>query len=138
LSVLPFKGAAVDHASDLGAGLTEALVTGLAGADGIVLVERGQIDVDIGELEFQHGQYVDPATRAELGKIKGAEVVIIGAVAVAGDDVRLTARYVDVESGEVLFAVKADGSASALFDLQDHLVDVVKGSLSQLTRRVRP
>ncbi|MDP2341071.1 MAG: adenylate/guanylate cyclase domain-containing protein [Deltaproteobacteria bacterium] len=134
LSVLPFKGGS----AGLAEGLTEALVTGLAGAPGITLVERGQIDVDIAELDFQQSKYVDAATRARLGKINGAEVVLIGALAMAGEEVRLTARYVDVETGEVLNALKTTGSAKALFDLQDQLVDVVKASLPKLTARVRP
>lgn len=138
LSVLPFQGPPVEGMSSLGEGLTEALVTGLAGAPGIKLVERGQIDVDIKEIDFQNSQYVDPTTRAQLGKINGAEVVVLGAHAVSGDSVRITARYVDVESGEVLFAVKVDGEKSKLFDLQDQLVETVTKSLPQLTKRVRP
>jgi TolB-like protein len=138
LSVLTFQGEAVPGLAALGEGLTESLVTGLAGQAGIKLVERGQIDVDIKELDFQHSAYVDPTTRAQLGKINGAEVVVLGAFTAAGDDLRLTARYVDVASGEVLFAVKVDGRKNDVFGLQDKLVAAIAESLPKLTARVRP
>lgn len=135
LSVLPFQGGT---SAALSEGLTESLVTGLAGTPGITLIERGQINVDIAEIDFQHSKYVDPETRARLGKINGAEVVLLGATVLAADQVRLTARYVDVESGEVLFAVKVDGAADDVFGLQDRLTETVKQSLPDLKKRVRP
>lgn len=137
LSVLPFKGT-LPSAPGVGEGITEALVTDLSGASGIRLIERGQIDVDIAELDFQRSSHVDPATRAALGRIVGAEVVVLGAIGAAGDKARLTARFVDVESGEVLATARVDGDAADLFGLQDALAAQVRTQLATVRARVRP
>ncbi len=137
LSVLPFKGT-LPAAPGVGEGITEALVTDLSGASGIRLIERGQIDVDIAELDFQRTSHVDPATRAALGRIVGAEVVVLGAIGAAGDKARLTARFVDVESGEVLATARVDGDATDLFGLQDALAAQVRTQLATVRARVRP
>lgn len=137
LSVLPFKGT-LPGAPGVGEGVTEALVTDLSGASGIRLIERGQIDVDIAELDFQRTSHVDPATRAALGRIVGAEVVLLGAIGAAGDKARITARFVDVESGEVLATARVDGDARAIFGLQDALAAQVRTQLATVRARVRP
>ena len=137
LSVLPFKGAAPE-APGLGDGVTEALVTELSGAAGIRLIERGQIDVDIGELDFQQTAYVDAATRTAIGRIAGAEVVVLGSVNAIGGQARLTARFVDVGTGEVLATAKVDGAFDDVFGLQDRLGAQVRAQVPTVTRRVRP
>ncbi len=137
LSVLPFKGE-LPGAPAVGAGVTEALVTELSGMAGVTLIERGQIDIDIAELDFQHSDHVDPATRAALGRIVGAEVVVIGGVASVGTKARLTARFVNVESGEVLATAKVDGVGDDLFALQDALAIQVQAQLPAVIAKVRP
>ncbi len=137
VSVLPFKGA-VPQAPGLGDGVTEALVTELSGATGIRLIERGQIDVDIGELDFQQTTYVDAATRTAIGRIAGAEVVVLGSVSAIGGQARLTARFVDVGTGEVLATAKVDGAFDDVFGLQDRLGVQVRAQVPTVTRRVRP
>ncbi len=139
VSVFPFKASGADASLDyLKQGLAEVVVTELAQADGVKLIERGQIDVDIGELEFAQTKYVDPATRAQLGKIAGAEIAILGSYQVAGGDMRFTARFVDVDSGEVLAAAKADGKKDDVFALQDKLAAAVNKTMLDVKARVRP
>jgi TolB-like protein len=98
--------------------------------------------VDIGELDFSQSKYVDPKTRAALGKIAGAEVAVLGAwqLAGSGDDapLRFTARFVDVETGEVLSAAKVDGKKSDVFALQDKLADEAARSMALVAARMRP
>ncbi len=138
VSVMPFKATGADPTLDyLKQGLSEVVVTELAQSQGVKLIERGQIDVDIGEVEFSQTKYVDPATRAQLGKINGAEIVILGSYQVAGADMRFTARFVNVESGEVLAAAKADGPKDDVFGLQDKLSVDVKKVMADVAKRMR-
>jgi class 3 adenylate cyclase/TolB-like protein len=148
VSVMPFKSSgAPDAAFDyLKLGLPEVLVTAFAesAGRGVQIIERGQIDVDIQELEFSQSKYVDPATRAALGKIGGAEVAVLGAyqVSAAGGEakpaLRFTARFVDVETGEILAAAKVDGKADDVFGLQDALAVEVKKAIADVQARMRP
>ncbi|MBX5483062.1 MAG: hypothetical protein IRZ16_14650 [Myxococcaceae bacterium] len=143
--VLPFKNISGDADLDfLRDGMTEAVMTDFGQADGVTLIERAQIDLDIQELEFSQSRYVDPATRAKIGAIQGAEVVLLGGFQRAGTTVRAHARFVDVETGEVLRAVKVERTArrrhedGLLFELQDDLAarvrDVVPDIVAQLRR----
>lgn len=142
VSVMPFQATGAPDATldYLKLGLPEVIVTALveAGAGGVQIVERGQIEVDIGELDFQQSKYIDAATRAQLGKIAGCEVAVLGAYQAAGSALRFTARFVDVETGEVLVAAKSDGATSEVFALQDRLALEVKRALADVRTRMRP
>ncbi len=139
VSVLPFKNISGDEDLDyLKDGLAEVVVTDFGSVAGVQLIERGQIDVDIGELEFSQSKYVDPATRAALGKIAGAEVAVLGAFQRGAGRLRATARFVDVETGEVLVAVKVDRPENDVFELQDELAKQVKEGVRTVKERMRP
>ncbi len=134
IAVLPFRVAAGAPAG-LGEGLAETLTTAVAGLSGVQLIERTQLGADLGEIDFGQSKYVDPGTRARLGRVKGAELVIVGAAQQAGDALRLDGRLLDVESGEILTTHTVRGAASSAFALQDQLAAAVRG---ELARRARP
>lgn len=137
LSVLAFKSSAKNEAlAFMNEGISESMVSGLA-AEGITLVERTQLEADLNELQFSQSDYVDPQTRAALGKVKGAEVVVVGAWQSAGQKLRLTARFIDVETGEVLSTALIDGSAEDAFGAQDQLTAAVAEKLPALKARLR-
>jgi tetratricopeptide (TPR) repeat protein len=52
----------------------------------------------------------------------GARWVLAGGFQRQGEEVRVTARVVEVQSGSVVRAVKMDGRLSAIFELQDRIV----------------
>lgn len=143
LCMLPFKNISGEKDLDqLSQGMAEALTTDFGGNSGIRVIERPQVDVQIGELEFENSRYVDPAVRSEIGKIKGAEVVLIGGFQRAGNVVRANARFVHVESGEVLQAMRADVQAppskpEKLLELQDKLAEEVNRSVPEVVQRLR-
>jgi TolB-like protein len=140
LAALAFKNVGGDAKLDyLKDAWPEALVTDLAGKADYQLIERGQLDVDLGELAFtQNANVVDPATRAQLGRIQGAEVVVLGSFQKEGDTVRASARFVNAETGEVLAAVRLDRPADKLLDLQDAVsAEMVKAAATARTR-LRP
>lgn len=142
LAVLPFKNLSGDRSLDfLSEGLTEALATDFGRVSGIRLVERGQIELELKEIEFSQSKYVDPALRAALGKIAGAEVVVLGAYQRVGKAVRFTARLVDVETGEILHGLKVENRSARreeeLLELQDALSAEVRSAAAAITSRLR-
>src|SRR5262245_14191076 len=60
------------------------------------------------------------ATR--VGREVGARWIIGGAYQRIGEMLRITARFVEVATGEVVKTVKIDGRVSEVFDLQDKIV----------------
>lgn len=139
LTVLPFKNVSADATiKHLEEGLAESITTDFSGEESIRLIERGQIGQNLAEIDFGKGEYVDKATRAEIGKINGAEVAVLGGYQRAGNTLRANARFVNVETGEVLHAVKVEKPADQLLDLQDAVAAELKSALPSLKSKLRP
>ena len=83
------------------------------------VVERAQLDRVLGEQHLQGAGEVDTATAARVGKLTGATLIAVGAYQQSACDVRLTARFVQVETGEIVGTAKVDGRASEFLRLQD-------------------
>lgn len=124
--------------SSLKQALVESVVTDIGQMAGLRLIERGQLDLPLKEQDFTHGSRVDPETRARLGRIIGAEVVVLGSFQQAGSVLRASARFVHVETGEVLDTARVEGPALNPLEVQDALAIEVRSLLPRLLARLRP
>lgn len=151
ISVLPFKNVGKDVSLEyLSGGLAETVTTDFGSYPDLQLVERfqlenkeldraGLVQLDIlGEIEFAQGKYVDKKTAAALGKIRGTEVLLVGAFQKAGPKLRATGRFVDVETGEILYTFKVEKNASQPFELQDDVAVESRKSVETLRTKLRP
>jgi len=137
LTVLPFKNASGDKELDpLKDGLAEAVVTDFEARSGFKVIEHGLVGEEIEYIEFTQSKYVDPATKAQLGKIKGAEVVVMGSYQRSGLVLRANARFVEAETGEILQSIKVE--APEIFALQDKLGAEAKRLGPAVSGRLRP
>ncbi len=137
--VLRFRSLGADPALvTLEEALAEAVVTDVGQHPDLRIIERMQIDLPLRELDFSHGRYVDPETRARLGRIAGAEVVVIGSLQREKNVIRAAARFIHVETGEVLAAARVEAPAQRPFLVQDLLTARVRELLPGLPRRLRP
>jgi TolB-like protein len=134
--VFPFKAVGGDDLK-LGEALQEAIYTDFGQDDAVKLIERGQIDLDVGEMDFE-AKYADPATRAALGKLTGAELGLLGGYQRTGQTVRIFARFVDVESGEVVHGFKVDGPDSEPFALEEKVAAAARAAIGPLKGKLRP
>jgi len=110
-------------------GLADMLITDLAAIGSIRIVERERLNAVLAELELAQGTFIDPATAQKLGRGLSARYILTGAYTVSGEDMRLDARVVEVESGKVAAAEKVEGPKSAFFALEKELVDVLVKTL---------
>jgi len=90
--------------------LTAALTTQLANkargrAD---VVNRQAIDRILAETEFQMSELVDPASQVRIGRQLGADLILTGTIAAAGELFKLNAQLVVVETGVVLGGFNLD------------------------------
>jgi len=127
IAVMPWKNLSGDASLDwLKLGITETLVADLQKDGGRKVVERAALDQALAELALQASPAVDDSTAARAGKIVGAETVVVGGFQATGSGkkavLRLTARFVDVESGVITDTAKIDGAIGDVFALQDQLV----------------
>ena len=141
VTVLPFKNLSTDERDatlKVSDALQEAVLTDILGIDGVRVVEHAQIDVNILYLEDSHSKHYDPTFMAELGKLKGAEVVVLGAYQRLGAEMRANARLVSPESGEILDTVKVDRRDGSMLKLQDALAAGVRVAVCGARAKLRP
>jgi len=101
----------------LGTGLSETITTTLQEIEGLVVWGREQLRESLRRLGVEASELA-PEDAVQLGRMIGARWVLAGAYQRLGDQVRVTARIVEVESGRVLRAVKMDGRLDAIFELR--------------------
>ncbi|MBL8113360.1 MAG: tetratricopeptide repeat protein [Acidobacteria bacterium] len=64
---------------------------------------------------------IDERLAIDVGREMGARWIVSGGFQRVGDQLRITARFLEVSSGEVLRTVKIDGATADLFALQDRI-----------------
>ena len=128
VAVLPFANTNGDKNLDwLTQGIPETITNDLLSLEGIVIIERLQIRKIMDEQKLQHTGAIDETTAVSLGKLLGADILVVGAFQKQGDTIRLTARFVDVKTGGVIQTAKCTGKMDQIFDLQDQIVkDLMK------------
>lgn len=105
VAVLPFEAS-----GDVGKykdAVTNEMINELVNLRRFRVIERSAIDKIVSEQKIQASGFVDDKTAVKLGKIAGADALVLGNVSVAGSAVKVSARIVDVETGETLIAQDA-------------------------------
>jgi TolB-like protein len=121
LAVLPFDTPATDTLlQPLRFGLAVLLGSDLSTSPALQMVERLRSDAMLRELRMIDEGRVDPAQGPRVGRLIGARRLLIGDVARGdGNNIRLSARVVDVLAGTVQQLVSAEAPI-------DHVIDAEK------------
>jgi len=131
VAVMPFQNATNDPSLDwLSMGIPETITDDLLTMGRFVLIERIQLWRVMEEQALQLTGAIDNATAMEIGKLLGANLLVVGAFQKQGDTVRLTARFVEAQTGGVLQSTKITGPIDNIFDLQDRIVDDLAAGLN--------
>lgn len=86
----------------LGAHLAELLLPSLISDPSFRLLERQQIKSLLQEQGFSQSAFADPEQAAELGRLSGAQLLLLGSYRVESDQVSLSLRLVEVSTGAIL------------------------------------
>jgi len=122
IAIVPFTNLAGNPADDwIGAGFAESLATGLAGT--YAVIARGRVSQ--ASIEGDRAPATDKVM--EVGRRLGARFVVSGAYQRLGEVIRITVRFVDVSTGEIIRSAKIDGALDKLFTLQDRVVAALSG-----------
>jgi TolB-like protein len=136
VAVLPFRDLSGGK-SAVGEAIRETVTSDLKQLGGV-------LDKVLGEQNLAGAGEVDAATAARVGKLLGATLIAVGAYQQANADVRLTARFVAVETGEIVGTAKVDGRQSEFLHLQDRVTAELLRSAGMashakhITERARP
>ena len=157
LGIMSFTSKTYDLPNSKAAAISDFFGRLLFKADDIMLVERERLDDIAQELRLGMSGLVDPKTAAEIGKIAGAEYMLLGsvtnlerkrsagtiplwyvAVSVNEETVKvdLDIRVVKVETGEIVYADAASGTAkqsstglaTAYFGIANSEFDGIEGN----------
>ncbi len=109
----------------IGAGIAESLATGLPRRYAVISRER----VSETASESNGAGEAAPDEALAVGRRLGARFIVSGAYQRLGDEIRITGRFVEVETGAVVRSAKVDGALDDLFDLQDRVVVALFGAL---------
>jgi len=94
---------------NLGKIVSEMLTTSFVNSESFKIIEREQLQKVVQEFQLSQSGIIDTSYAKQIGKIAGADAIVTGSVTKIGDDLRLDARIIDVESGIILTAEKSEG-----------------------------
>ncbi len=137
VAVLKFKNVGADPALEmLSQGIGETAMSALTGStQGVQLIERNDIESDVGEIDRAGDAHFDALTVAKLGQLKGIEYAVQGGFQKAGSKLRITARFVRVENGELLDTLMVTRPAKDVFAAQDAVAKGLREKLLALAAK---
>lgn len=125
LAVLYFENNSVadrEAMDGLSKGLSAMLITDLLGTPGLRIVERERIQFLLDELKMQKGEYFDQSAAIKVGKLLGAHNLVLGSFSkLDKNKIRIDARLVKTETGEIIKSEKIEGRPHQLARLQNEL-----------------
>ena len=130
--VVPFvniSGQPADHW--FGAGIAETVTTELDQVDGLSVVALNRVD---GYGLFE-GVGSDEDALRNSARDAGASWVVAGGYQRLGNQLRITARIIDVLAGTAHRTTRVDGQVSELFDLQDRVVEALNQRFREILGR---
>jgi curli biogenesis system outer membrane secretion channel CsgG len=126
---------------DVGKGITDLLVTGLVKDGTYSIIERKALDKIMAEQNFSNSNRADPTSAAKIGKLLGVDAIVVGSITQFGNETKhtnlgggggnwggfgvggighsksnanvgITARIVNVDTGEILGVAEGAGTSS--------------------------
>ena len=125
---------------DIGKGVTDLVVDRMVNEGTYSVIERKKLNTMLAEQDFSNSERADPSTASKIGKVVGVNVIVVGSITQFGTEkksfkiggvfgalpgigavgvgtqkgkarVAITARFIDVSSGEILASVTGKGES---------------------------
>jgi TolB-like protein len=105
----------------LGKGIASMMISDLSSVDQIQVLERDRIQDVVKEMDAQQTKYYDSTTAVKVGRLAGAQYVVVGSFSSLDPKMRIDTRVVRVETGEVVKTAQVTGKQDDFFDLEQKL-----------------
>ena len=112
LAVLPFQGKG-DSKNYLEAA-TDRMVTQLVELRRFRVIERTKLKEVLQEQKLQVSGVVDDRAAVDVGRVAGADAIVVGSVSIVASTATVSARVIDTQSSEVIVARNARGDGTNL------------------------
>jgi len=131
VAILNFQSNTGDASIDamLSTGSAETIISDLSLIQEITVVERTRIVEVMKEIELGMTGIIDEKTAQEAGKLMGVQYILTGHWQKFGDQFRVNARLVEVETGQIVVSIKETGNENSVFDLQDRISEQILSNL---------
>jgi serine/threonine protein kinase/tetratricopeptide (TPR) repeat protein len=106
----------------IGSGIAETVTSDLKKVHGLSVIGRERTFDVLKELTTGSLADFDETVAIDVGRRLGSSWILGGGYQRIGEMIRITARLVEVNTGEIVRTVKIDGKISEIFDLQDKIV----------------
>ncbi len=121
VAVMTFVNITREPADDwIGTGIAETVSSDLKNVHGLTLIARARVFDALRNLSSSAS--ADESRAIDIGRRLGATWVVAGGFQRLNEQVRITANFLQVQSGEVRRTVKVDGRIDDIFALQDKIV----------------
>lgn len=128
IAVLDFESVGAEEY--LGKAVAEIMRTELIDTNRYRVVERAQINKAITEQKLQKSGLIDDRSAVELGKILGADMIVVGSVVKIGTSYTINSRMIDTKTGEAKLGKNVTGNdLNLLTALSRTLLDNLFGSI---------
>ncbi len=122
IAVLPFQGNG--DSQDYVEAATDRMVTQLVELRRFRVIERTKLEEVLQEQKLQVSGVVDDRTAVDVGRVAGADAIVVGSVSVIGSTATVSGRLIDTQSSEVIVARNARGDGTNLEDVEKLIGDV--------------
>lgn len=124
LADLSAQGVAVTEATVI----TDQLRTALASTQRFAVVERTEMESVLREQGFQQAGCVSDVCAVEIGQMLGVRRMVVGTLGQAGKYVLLNLRFVDVQSGQIVYSLSEK--------FRGGINEVVERGIDRVTARI--
>ncbi len=115
----------ISEFGDIGGPLRDMLISDLTEVKNLSMVDRESLSKILDEQNLNNSSRFDQTTATKLGKLLGAEVIITGTYFEFMNNLRVDAKFINVETGGILFSVGVEGSREKLFELKNLLANKI-------------
>ncbi|MSQ84660.1 MAG: hypothetical protein EXR77_17600 [Myxococcales bacterium] len=119
----------IEDLMQLRKGLAQMLITDLSGQPGVQLVERERLEEVLKEQNLQKSNKFEAATAAKVGKLLGAQYLVVGRIIDFMGKLSLETRVLHVETGAVVKTGRAQGKLEDFLQLEETLANVMREGL---------
>lgn len=141
VAVLDFTGFMLGESGNsvsLGKAVSAMLVTEFSDRDGMRVIERARLADLLTEQRLALSGRVDESSAVEVGRLLGAQYVLVGQVSSVGETLRADIRAVDVETSEVVSVLKRTDAPTELLGVVVWIADELSRDLSLTPPSERP
>lgn len=119
-------GVGQSHA-ELGRAVCENLRTDLIKTGKYIVIERNALVKLFKEQELQFSGAIDQDTAVKIGKMTGAQMLVLGSVTKIAETFTINVRFIDIETGVATKAERLQGSVNELPNLIEGIVKLILG-----------